>query len=401
MTDIIELLQQGGIPRRSADGLKAVAERLNCEVAVVHAIVDVESNGSGIDAKGRVKVLFEKHRFYKNLPASKRAAAVKAGLGRKVWISPKNGGYKDQPSNEAALAMLIKAVEWCRANGTDEAAALKSASYGTGQVLGENFALCGWASVQAFVADMCQHENKHVDAMIGFLVGSGLADEMRARDFDAVARVYNGSGQVETYGGKMRKAYAAFTGKEATIESTVRAAGLRIGSEGYRVEALQKRLDELGFPVRVDGDFGENTRKAVVAFQAVHGLEVDGVVGALTQLALDVAKTSIPEARATATIADLRDQGSSTIKEADKTQAVSVVTGAVAVAGAANEAGVFDKIKQASDAAAAMAEPLGVLVSLVSENWWLLAGGAGVALYFFAKRIKETRLAGHQAGRIV
>ncbi|NKW09393.1 N-acetylmuramidase family protein [Ochrobactrum tritici] len=83
-------------------------------------------------------------------------------------MKPADGGYKDQPNNGAALDLL------CRAIKIDEAAALKSASYGLGQVLGENYAVCGWRSVQAFVADMCASEDSHVKAMLGFLKGMAL-----------------------------------------------------------------------------------------------------------------------------------------------------------------------------------------------------------------------------------
>jgi peptidoglycan hydrolase-like protein with peptidoglycan-binding domain len=395
MSAIYERLMSGGVKRRTPHAITALAQKNGFDVNAVNAIVDVESRGSGVDADGRVKVLFEKHRFYQNLPASKRAAAVKAGLARKDWISPKKGGYKDQPNNRAALEMLGRAM------AIDETAALLSASYGLGQVMGENFRLCGWPSVQAFVLDMCESEDRHVDAMFGFLIGKGLKDEIAALDFDAVARVYNGSGQVETYGGRMKAAYQKFAGKPPVITSKVRNTGLRIGSKGYRVEALQKRLNELGYVVKIDSDFGEGTRRAVLAFQAEHGLDTDGVVGAETQSALDVAETSIPEARQNATIADLRAEGSSTIKAADKQQGLALLTVAGAGVGAADKAGLFDNLSQISDTLQAVSGPLASIVDVVSNNWWVLAVAAGGALFWWSRNIKKTRLAGYQAGRII
>jgi hypothetical protein len=396
VNNIIEALMNGGVKRRSPDGLKAIAAKLKCEVATVVAIVKVESGGSGVDKSGRVKVLFEKHKFYKNLPPGKRKAAVAAGLARAKWISVKKGGYKDQPDNDAALGFLVRAI------AIDETAALKSASYGLGQVVGENAELCGWPSVQAFVLDICESEDRHVDAMMGFLVGNGLGDELRARDFDAIERVYNGGGQNGVYAARMRVEYAKESGKPAKIDSVVRESGLRIGSAGYRVEALQKRLNELGFPVKVDKDFGPSLRRAVMAFQAEKGLDpVDGVVGPETQRALDVAVLQIPEARANATVSDLRSEGSSIIKEADKTQGVAVVTGVLSAVGVAEKTGVLEKVTEASNSLKALSEPLTSVVNLVSDNWWILAAAAGIALFFYARRIKAARLAGYQAGRIV
>lgn len=63
---------------------------------------------------------------------------------------------------------------------------------------------------------------------------------------------------------------------------------MRSGAEGPGVEALQTRLNTLiGAGLRVDGDFGRNTRAAVENFQRRAGLEVDGEVGGATRRAMD------------------------------------------------------------------------------------------------------------------
>ncbi len=52
---------------------------------------------------------------------------------------------------------------------------------------------------------------------------------------------------------------------------------IKEGSTGSLVKDLQKKLG-----IAVDGDFGPNTRKAVVGFQVKHDLTADGVVGPKT-----------------------------------------------------------------------------------------------------------------------
>jgi hypothetical protein len=64
---------------------------------------------------------------------------------------------------------------------------------------------------------------------------------------------------------------------------------LSLGDRGAEVVALQWQLNEKGAQLLVDGDFGRGTHAAVMAFQAEHGLDVDGVVGPRTRAALGLA----------------------------------------------------------------------------------------------------------------
>lgn len=63
---------------------------------------------------------------------------------------------------------------------------------------------------------------------------------------------------------------------------------LREGSRGPAVLELQQKLAALNFdPGYIDGIFGPRTEEAVVAFQRVNGLAVDGIVGPQTWAKLD------------------------------------------------------------------------------------------------------------------
>jgi peptidoglycan hydrolase-like protein with peptidoglycan-binding domain len=62
--------------------------------------------------------------------------------------------------------------------------------------------------------------------------------------------------------------------------------GLRLGSRGAEVSALQQQLSDLGYYVSVDGIFGPATDRAVRSFQASNGLSADGIVGSATRNAL-------------------------------------------------------------------------------------------------------------------
>ena len=59
---------------------------------------------------------------------------------------------------------------------------------------------------------------------------------------------------------------------------------LERGSKGSEVKKLQNRLKDLGYlDGSVDGDFGEKTEAAVIAFQENNGLTPDGKAGTATQ----------------------------------------------------------------------------------------------------------------------
>ena len=62
------------------------------------------------------------------------------------------------------------------------------------------------------------------------------------------------------------------------------------GDSGPEVEQLQKNLIKLGYSCGswgADGDFGNDTEKAVLKFQREHNLDADGIVGPLTWAAIE------------------------------------------------------------------------------------------------------------------
>jgi putative chitinase len=75
---------------------------------------------------------------------------------------------------------------------------------------------------------------------------------------------------------------AGMTGSDPTAPSA-----LRLGSEGDAVTTLQTKLRAAGYPVTIDGEYGEATELAVMHFQAKNNLAADGIAGPDTLNALD------------------------------------------------------------------------------------------------------------------
>ena len=112
---------------------------------------------------------------------------------------------------------------------------------------------------------------------------------------------------------------------------------LRMGSRRFEVHLLQANLKELGYHLgRVDGIFGRRTRASVMAFQADHGLVVDGIAGPQTWAAFDQAD---PMPKREVTEGDLEDADDPVVKATKRTEkALSTAEGgaltAVSVGGA-------------------------------------------------------------------
>ena len=161
----------------------------------------------------------------------------------------------------------------------DANAALRSASFGLGQIMGFNHKAAGYASPGDMVAAFCDDEAAGLEAMIRFIESEGLVDELRRHDWSAFARGYNGAGYAK-HGYHTRLA-AAFKRWQAVPDVLAPSyPKVRLGSRGAPVRVAQERLLALGFDPRgVDGIFGAGTRAAAIAFQFSAGLSQDRILG--------------------------------------------------------------------------------------------------------------------------
>jgi len=180
------------------DDIRLVAGYLRCHLAALKAVIAVESRDEGFGADGRPIILNEPHIFWRELGAGgKRNKAVKAGLAYRKW------GTKPYPKTQASRYRWLE-----KAMAIEERAALRSCSWGLGQVMGFNHGLCGFTDVQSFVRAMLISEGAQLYAMARFIVSNDLHDNLRERDWSGFARGYNGSGFAKHgYHTKLKNAY--------------------------------------------------------------------------------------------------------------------------------------------------------------------------------------------------
>ena len=105
-----------------------------------------------------------------------------------------------------------------------------------------------------------------------------------SRTIDGTTYYFDGSGRSSTSPSNAGASYSNSTGNSGSSSSSSSQSSTpsvwKNGSSGDEVVKIQKRLAELGFyDGAIDGDFGNQTEKAYIAFQQAAGVLVDGIAG--------------------------------------------------------------------------------------------------------------------------
>jgi len=299
-------LQPGDLPR--------LATTIGCTEAHLRTVIEVETSGKGFDSQRHVSFLFEPHIFYRNLKGAQLQEAIQKGLAYKFWKGP--GSYPKTPQ--------LRWQQFQEAAALNETAAICSASWGLGQIMGSEFAEAGYPSPQAMLVAFYKSEAEQVQGMINLIRHRGLdADLRNFPDMTACrhfALKYNGAAyEKNNYHNKLHDAYVRWSARLKTAKVNAvppehdKDSTFRIGDhdEVYPngpIWRMQQLFKDKGYSLLVDGKFGPGTRATVLAWKGNQNMENITPDMSPADVALLIKSDPMPVAaeRAAATADDLK-----------------------------------------------------------------------------------------------
>lgn len=196
-----------------------LAAQFGISLPMLQAFLEVESAGSGFFAdwhgRQRIKIQFEPHWFKRLLPGHILQNIYD------LWDKQEKGQVKLNGAQKLLLhnwqiAVLnkvdVQQAEWQSFNcafAIDQDAAMKSASWGLGQVMGFNHESLGFETVGEMVEAFKKNEYEQVKGMLNYLKNKrGMMDAIKSLNWNKVAELYNGSNYAAGgYHLKLAKAY--------------------------------------------------------------------------------------------------------------------------------------------------------------------------------------------------
>jgi hypothetical protein len=202
-----QVTKPGSIAKLTTSDFERAARSLGTgvSVAIIRAFAEVESGGkSGFGSNGLPIIAYEGHVFRRLTRRKDKTYPYDSTHPLLSYKYEKKAGPEWQVNNKgqtAAWKTLTAAM------ALDHNAALQSCSWGMFQVMGFNYADCGYATVDDFVAAMKAGEGGQLDAFVGYCKEkAGMVEALKAKNFAKMATLYNGEDYGD-YDKRMAKAY--------------------------------------------------------------------------------------------------------------------------------------------------------------------------------------------------
>lgn len=196
---VLDIFVNKQAPAVTEEEIAGFAARLGCSVRQLKAVAAVESGGSGFFNEGRVKILWERHYFWKRLQI------------RVPLISdPAPGGYTMDADKDGVNDSWEKLADACC---KAPAWAFESASWGKFQIMGAWWQKLGYDYPAQFAWSMRESEAGHYEALVRYVERFGLVAAIRKIDGNPIncqpfARGFNGKGYAKfSYDSKIAAAF--------------------------------------------------------------------------------------------------------------------------------------------------------------------------------------------------
>lgn len=163
-----------------------VAQQLGVEVAAVKAVVDIETGRQhqGFWAEGKPIINFDLTVYRKMAARHKVNLSKYTASHPAVFARPNIAKYGSQQA--AVQARLDQALS------IDSVSAIEGTFWGMFQIGGFNWRQCGTDSPQQFMQLMQRSERDQLDLFAEFISRTGLLPALKAKNWSAFARGYNG-----------------------------------------------------------------------------------------------------------------------------------------------------------------------------------------------------------------
>lgn len=201
-----DAVTDGGILRLTEDDYKEVAEMLGVEPAAVKAVVEIEAGPShqGFSEPGMPLINFDFSMFNQFA----RRNGVNLSKYRKshplVFSAPSARKYGSRQQAQHARLKAARTI--------DERTAIEGTFWGMFQIGGFNWRKCGATDINDFVERMSRSERDQLELFAQFLKSTQLDKQLKAKNWAAFARGYNGPSYARRgYHTRMARAYAKYS----------------------------------------------------------------------------------------------------------------------------------------------------------------------------------------------
>lgn len=195
--------------------LSGLSAPLQIDPGVAIAVFAIESGGRGFGTDGRMLIRFENHIFHEYWGKNNQ---TKFNQHFRFDANQKWTGHQFRRSSGQGwqdVHIRQQNREWEVfefANQLSSTAAKLSISMGAPQIMGFNYSLLGFSSVQEMFDTFIKGDREQILAFFRFVKGKDnrRIEALRQKDYVTFAKYYNGTGQAQKYGGLIQDVYDTF-----------------------------------------------------------------------------------------------------------------------------------------------------------------------------------------------